>query len=148
MVSFVGKSNSGKTTLIEKVIRELCARGYRVGSIKHDAHHFEIDLPGNDSFRHREAGARMVVISSPDKIATVRKITSERTMDELTASFGDCVDIIITEGFKRAGKPKIEVLRRERSKTLICSPAELVAIASDMKFDIMSCDLTLMIIED
>lgn len=136
VVSFVGKSNSGKTTLIEKVIRELCSRGYRVGSIKHDAHHFEIDLPGKDSFRHREAGARMVVISSPDKVATVRKLTAERTMDELAASFGDSVDIIVTEGFKRAGKPKIEVLRRERSETLICSPAELLAIASDMKFDI------------
>lgn len=136
VVSFVGKSNSGKTTLIEKVIRELCSRGYRVGSIKHDAHHFEIDLPGKDSFRHREAGARMVVISSPDKIATVRMLTAERSMDELAASFGDSVDIIVTEGFKRAGKPKIEVLRRERSETLICSPTELLAIASDMKFDI------------
>jgi len=136
VVSFVGKSNSGKTTLIEKVISELCARGYRVGSIKHDAHHFEIDLPGKDSYRHREAGARMVVISSPDKIATVRKLTAERTMDELVELFGDTVDIIVTEGFKRAGKPKIEVLRRECSKTLICSPAELLAIASDIKFDI------------
>jgi molybdopterin-guanine dinucleotide biosynthesis protein B len=135
IVSFVGKSNSGKTTLLEKVIRELKRRGYRVGTIKHDAHDFEMDRPGTDTWRHAQAGSDHVLISSPHKVASIRRVEQEMPLLELAAQMPD-VDIILTEGYKRGPAPKIEVSRRERSTSLICSPAELIAVVSDQHFDL------------
>lgn len=136
VISIVGKSNSGKTTLLEKLIPELSERGYGIGTIKHDAHRFDIDIPGKDSWRHANAGAKTVVISSSEKIAMIKKINQENTLDELISLMGDDIDIVITEGYKSAGKPKIEVLRKERSNELICSEDELIAIATDLPLDI------------
>ncbi len=135
VVSFVGKSNSGKTTLLEKVIRELKRRGYRVGTIKHDAHDFEMDRAGTDTWRHAQAGSDHVIISSPHKVASIRKVEQEATLWELAATMTD-VDIILTEGYKRGPAPKIEVSRRERSTELICSPEELFAVVSDQRFEV------------
>ncbi|MGC8825629.1 MAG: molybdopterin-guanine dinucleotide biosynthesis protein B [Anaerolineae bacterium] len=135
VISFVGKSDSGKTTLLEKVIRELKRRGYRVGTIKHDAHDFEMDHAGTDTWRHAQAGSDHVIISSPHKVASIRKVEQEASLWELAATMTD-VDIILTEGYKRGPAPKIEVSRRERSAELICSPAELIAVVSNQHFDI------------
>ena len=121
ILSVVGKSDSGKTTLLEGLIRELKQRGYRVGTIKHDAHSFEIDVPGKDSWRHAQAGSDHVVISSPLRVASIRRVEREPQLEELAAGMTD-VDIILTEGYKRGNAPKIEVSRRARSSTLICRP--------------------------
>lgn len=135
IVSVVGKSGSGKTTLLERLIPELKRRGHRVGTIKHDAHSFDIDHPGKDTWRHAQAGSDHVVISSPERVASIRRIQQEITLEELAATMTD-VDIVVTEGYKRGGAPKIEVSRRERSEALICRQEELMAIASDQPFEV------------
>jgi molybdopterin-guanine dinucleotide biosynthesis protein B len=134
IISVVGKSRSGKTTLLEGLIGELIRRGYRVGTIKHDAHSFEIDQPGKDTWRHAQAGSDHVVISSPQRVASIRRVEREQSLEELAAGMTD-MDIILTEGYRRDDAPKIEVSRRARSQTLICQPDELLAIATDQHFD-------------
>lgn len=136
IVSVVGKSDSGKTTLLEKLIPELKKRGYRVAVIKHHAHgDFEVDRPGKDSWRHAQAGADVVVVASPVKVAQVRRVTREPSLAQLAAGLTG-VDLILTEGFKRADTPKIEVSRQERSAGLICDPTELLAVAADYALEI------------
>ena len=130
IISIVGKSGCGKTTLIEKLIRELKRRGYHVATVKHHSHPgFEIDHPGKDTWRHAQAGSDHVVIAAPDKIASIRRLEKELTLDEIAQGIQD-VDIILTEGFKRAGKPCLEVVRGNAE--LICSSDQLIAIATDM----------------
>lgn len=131
IISFVGKSNVGKTTHLEKVISEIKRRGYKVATIKHDVHGFEIDVPGKDTWRHAQAGADSVVISSPNKIALIEKVAREKTLDEIAKKLQNNVDIIITEGYKRDNKPKVEIVRRERSTEPICDPNELIALVTD-----------------
>jgi molybdopterin-guanine dinucleotide biosynthesis protein B len=135
VVSVVGKSDAGKTTLLEKIIPELKRRGYRVATVKHDAHSFEIDQPGKDTWRHRQAGADVVVISARDKMAIIRRLDEEMSLPQITDMITG-VDIILTEGFKRGPAPKIEVSRREKSTELLCTVDELVAVATDQRFDI------------
>ena len=135
IVSIVGKSGSGKTTLLEKVVAELTNRRYRVGTIKHDVHGFEIDYEGKDSWRHKKAGAATVVLSGPDKIAVIKDVEEEWHPDKLISSFIEGADIIITEGYKRASYPKIEVVRKAKSLKPICKrDKNLIGIASDIKF--------------
>lgn len=131
IISVVGQTDCGKTTLIEKLIPELTKRGYRVGTIKHDVHGFEIDVPQKDSWRHREAGAMAVAISSPDKVALIKKVAQELTLDQLVNQYLTDVDIILTEGFKKENKLKIEILRSGVSSRLLSKPEELLLIASD-----------------
>lgn len=135
IVSIVGKSDAGKTTLLEKLIPELKRRGYRVAVIKHDAHSFEIDQPGKDSWRHRQAGADVVVISSKDKMALIRRVDQEMPLLAIAAMLTD-VDLILTEGYKRGPAPKVEISRRALSSELLCNADELVAIVSDQTFDL------------
>ncbi len=135
IISVVGKSEVGKTTLLEKLIAELKRRAYRVAAIKHDVHGFEIDKPGKDSWRLAKAGSDTVVISSPRKIALMKRLGREMTLEEIAGLLTD-VDIILTEGYKRGNAPKIEVSRREKGSELLCSEEELLAIASDQKFDL------------
>ncbi len=140
VVAFVAKSNTGKTTLLEKVILELQQRGYRVGAIKHDAHSFDIDHPGKDSHRLAAAGAATMLITSPEKLALIKKHAGTPPLEKLVETYFDDVDIVLTEGFKRSNLPKIEVHRRERSPTLICRGEEddptLLAVASDEQLDL------------
>ncbi len=137
IVSIVGKSNSGKTTLIEKVVPELIRRGYRVITVKHDLHGFEIDKEGKDSWRHKRAGAYGVIISSPQKVALIRDVDKDMSLDELRDSFGGDADLILSEGYKKDVQPKIEVFREEEHKELLCTKEDnLVGIASNRPFDI------------
>jgi molybdopterin-guanine dinucleotide biosynthesis protein MobB len=137
VVSIVAKSGTGKTTLLEKLIRELKSRGYKVGAVKHDAHSFSIDHEGKDSWRLTEAGADTMLITSPEKVAMVKQTPQgqEPPLTETIANFCDDLDILLTEGFKRSSMPKIEVHRRERSEKLLCRDEEydptLFAVASD-----------------
>ncbi len=135
VLSFVAKSGTGKTTLLEKVIAELKQRGWRVGVIKHDAHRFDIDHPGKDSHRLTAAGADTMLIASPEKLALVKRHHEAPPVNELLATYFADMDIVLTEGFKQSNLPKIEVHRQERSSTLICRGEQhdptLIAVASD-----------------
>lgn len=135
VISIVGKSGAGKTTLLEKVIRRLKEDGIKVAAIKHDAHRFEMDKPGKDTWRMAQAGADVVVISSPEKLAMIAKVNEEKSLDELVAMLPDDVDVVLTEGYKRSDKPKIEVYRSEVHKERLCSADELLAIVSDVRWD-------------
>lgn len=110
-VAFIGYQNSGKTTLVEKVIVELTARGLRVGSIKHHGHHrFDIDVPGKDSWRHAEAGSRHVGLICANRYAEYADTDQEFPLDGLLARYTD-VDVVIVEGYKTAGLPNVVVAR-------------------------------------
>ena len=147
VVSFVAKSGTGKTTILEKVIARLKERGYRVGGVKHDAHRFDIDHPGKDSYRLTAAGADTMLISSPDKLAMIKKHTAAPSIEEILSNYFNDVDIVLTEGFKKSSMPKIELHRKERSATLLCRGEEfdptLVAVASDeqLELDVPVLDL-------
>ncbi len=137
IVSIVGKSNSGKTTMIEKLVPELLRRGYRVATIKHDVHGFEVDREGKDSWRHKQAGAHTVIISSPRKLALIRDMDHDAELAELRDRFVQEVDLILSEGFKRNNQPKIEVFRKEMNQELLCTPEDnLLAIASNQPITI------------
>ena len=134
VVSFVGKKKSGKTTVLIGVIEELCRRGLRIAMVKHDAHGFDVDIPGTDSYRLREAGAVVTGLSSPDKYMVLSRTAEEVSLDRLVARIAEPVDLVITEGFKQQDAPKIEISRRERSTNLIAREDELLGIVSDQRF--------------
>ncbi len=113
IIAIVGKSKMGKTTLIEKLISELASRGHRVATVKHSHCEVEIDTSGKDSHRHIDAGSRATIISSPGRLALVKPVDAESSLDEVVTAFTDDYDIVIAEGFKRENVPKIEVHRRE-----------------------------------
>jgi len=137
IISIVGKSDSGKTTLLEKLVPELTRRGYRIATIKHDVHGFEVDQEGKDSWRHKQAGAHTVVISSPNKIALIRDVEKDLNLEEIRERLIQDVDLILSEGYKRDVQPKIEVFRKEKHKKLLCTKKDnLVAIASNKKINV------------
>ena len=148
IVSFIARSGTGKTTLVTALISELKARGYKVGAIKHDAHKFEIDHPGKDSYRFTESGADSMLISSNNKLAFVKQHQQTPEIDTLVSEYFADVDIVLVEGFKRLGLPKIEVHRKEHGAVLLCrgekhDPA-LLAVATDdveLKVDVPQLDL-------
>ena len=128
-----GWKNSGKTGLMERLITEFTARGLSVSSIKHAHHSFDIDHPGRDSYRHRDAGARQVLLASRNRWALMHELRNE---DE--PSLGDLlkqlspVDLVLIEGYKRDRHPKIEAHRKETAQPLIAPEDEtIVAVASD-----------------
>jgi molybdopterin-guanine dinucleotide biosynthesis protein MobB len=125
--------NSGKTGLMERLITEFTARGLTVSSIKHAHHSFDIDHPGRDSYRHRDAGAQQVLLASRNRWALMHELRYE---DE--PSLGDLlkqlspVDFVLIEGYKRDRHPKIEAHRKETGQPLIAPDDEtIVAVASD-----------------
>jgi len=136
LVSVVGKSGVGKTTFLEKLIRELKGRGYRLAAIKHDVHNFEIDQPGKDSWRLTQAGSDIVILSSPRRLALMEEVTEERSLSQLTAMVGDRVDLVLTEGYRGTAGPKIEVSRRAWGRDLVSPLADIVAIVADHPFDL------------
>jgi molybdopterin-guanine dinucleotide biosynthesis protein B len=133
IVSLVGRSGSGKTTLLEQLIPALAARGYRVGTIKHHFHGpVTVDVPGKDSWRHRQAGATAVALLSPETFFTVRNLAAPLSLDEIAHTALAGMDIVLTEGFKSAAMPKIEVSRAALGGPLLTGPANgLMAVASD-----------------
>jgi molybdopterin-guanine dinucleotide biosynthesis protein B len=137
IVSIVGKSDSGKTTLIEKLIPILKAKGYRIATIKHDVHGFEMDREGKDTYRHFHSGADGVLISSPKKMALIKRVEETPALDELVAQYYPDMDLVITEGFKRLDKPKIEVFRSALRSEPLCTAADnRVALASDVPLEV------------
>lgn len=134
IVSFVGRSGTGKTTLLEGVISSLSQRGLRVGVVKHHAHDIELDVPQKDSWRHAQAGAVATVVSGPRQFALVKRVDRERTLDELVALMPD-VDIVLAEGFKAQASTCVEVLRAAHSTEPVCSAEQLSAIVTDVPTD-------------
>lgn len=136
--SIVGKSDSGKTTLLEKLIPEIRKRGYRVGTIKHDVHDFDINHEGKDSWRHKHSGAQTVALSSPAKIAIVKDVEKELTLDEIVDNYLADMDIVLTEGYKREAKPKIEIFRKDGPhKEILCrDDKDLFAMVTDVKMQV------------
>ena len=133
--SIIGsKSNTGKTTILCKIIKELKNRGYRVATIKHHMGDFEIDYPEKDTWKHSQAGSDIVVISSPVKIAKIEKVREEYKLDDIISKIEN-VDIIITEGYKKENKPKLEVIRKEISLSLISKESELFGIVTDFPLE-------------
>lgn len=131
ILSIVGKSKSGKTTLLEKIIGELKKRGYRIATVKHHSHPgFEMDIPGKDTWRHARAGSDHVILAAPDRIASIRSLERELDLDEIIPQIQG-VDIIFTEGFKRAGKPAIEVIRKEKGLDFVGQSDHVIAFAAD-----------------
>jgi molybdopterin-guanine dinucleotide biosynthesis adapter protein len=113
-ISIIGKSESGKTTLIEKLIPEMKRRGYRVGSVKHAAHGFDMDQEGKDSFRHQKAGAEIVAVASPHQIVLIKNVASD-SLESLETYFRE-LDLLFVEGYKKEKRPKIEVFSAEYHK--------------------------------
>lgn len=135
VVCIVGRSDSGKTTLIEKLIPELIRLGLRVGTVKHGAHGSEIDRPGKDSWRHIQAGSMTTILSSPDHIGMVKEVDHDYTLDELLPLFSK-TDIVLAEGYKKDNKPKIEVFRSDlKEKPLDIKDNNLIAYVSDTAMD-------------
>jgi len=131
IVAIVGKSQSGKTMLVEQLIPELKKRGYRIAALKHSHCGIEIDHPGKDSWKFTQAGSDAVCISSPDKLAFIRNLNCELKVEEVTPILGSEFDLVLAEGFKKSEIRKIEVHRKELGDDLICSPEELSAIVTD-----------------
>ena len=136
-IAIVGRHNSGKTTLIEKLIAELVARGVDVGSVKHHSHAgFDIDIPGKDSYRHRAAGASETVIACPGQMATIKTIEGEAECADIVASMPGH-DIVIVEGYRKSGLPTIEIMRaaneadRKTAEAFAKGAAEGLALGTD-----------------
>ncbi|TKV69366.1 molybdopterin-guanine dinucleotide biosynthesis protein B [Marinobacter panjinensis] len=137
VIGIVGWKNSGKTTLAAALIRELSARGLTVNSIKHAHHMVDVDQPGTDSYKHRDAGAREVLLAGGQRFAIMHELrgAEEPTLDELLARLGPC-DWVVVEGFKTHSHPKIEVHRRESSRTpLYPEDDNIIAVAADYAAD-------------
>ncbi len=136
IVTFIGKSNSGKTTLLVKVIPELKKRGYRIASIKHTHHNVTIDKEGKDSYRHREAGSEIVGLVSGNTLSMVREFPDEPDLEFIRDRYIDNVDILFAEGFKWTDIPKIWVFRKENCDSVIKKDESLIAVVSDEEVDI------------
>lgn len=132
VLCLVGKSGSGKTRLMVSLVKELKRRGYRVATIKHVGDHdFEIDVPGKDSWWHAQAGSDAVVVSSPNQLAVIRKLSQEASLEGILALLGHDFDIVLAEGYKAAAVPKIEVHRRVIGPGLLSAPEGLLAVVTD-----------------
>lgn len=133
ILGIVGWKNSGKTTLVEALAREMTARGLRVSTVKHAHHAFDIDVPGKDSHRHREAGAHEVIVASGARWALMHELRGapEPPLEELIAKLAPC-DLVLVEGFKRGTHRKIEVARFTREEGLVADQDDaVIAVATD-----------------
>ena len=130
-ISFIGRSGVGKTTYLEKLITELKSRNYRVGVIKHDIHGFEMDRPGKDTWRHAQAGADVVCISSFEKFALIKKMQRDMPLEEIIAKIDD-VDIILVEGYKNHSARRVEIFRQDAGREPLNRPEDLFAVISDI----------------
>ena len=134
IITFVGKSGTGKTTFLEQLIPVLKSRGLRLAVLKHDAHHFEMDKPGKDTYRFTAAGADVVTISNPEKFALIERPQQELSVADIVSRLPQ-VDVVLTEGYKKSRYPKIEIHRAELNRPLIAAPEELLAIMTDEPVD-------------
>lgn len=128
-----GIKNSGKTTLIENLVRDLSARGVKTAVIKHDGHDFRADVPGTDSWRHKQAGAYGTAVFSAGKFLVVKDCQDVQVQEMI--SFFPEADLIFLEGFKYSVYPKIEVIRKGISDHPVCDPVFTCAYVTDWTED-------------
>lgn len=134
VIGLAGWSGAGKTTLLVRLIPALRARGLRVATVKHAHHAFDVDQPGKDSFRHREAGACEVIVSSSRRTVQIREVEEEARLPDLLARLGPC-DLAVIEGFKHEAHSKLEVYRHANGRpALHPDDSRIVAVASDHPF--------------
>jgi molybdopterin-guanine dinucleotide biosynthesis protein MobB len=133
LYGIVGWKNAGKTGLMERLVTEICGRGFTVSTIKHAHHVFDVDHPGKDSYRHRQAGATEVLLASRKRFALMHELrgAAEPRLEELLAKLAP-VDLVLVEGYKRDAHPKVEAFRAETGNPLIAQDDPTVkAVASD-----------------
>ncbi len=133
-----GYKNAGKTGLMERLVTEIAGRGFTVSTVKHAHHSFDVDHPGKDSFRHRQAGAQQVLLSSRNRWALMTELrgAEEAVLDDLLAQLAP-VDLVLVEGYKRDRHPKIEAYRAEMNHPLIATDDDTIrAIASDTPLEV------------
>lgn len=139
IICIVGYSDVGKTTLIERIVPALKRRGYRVGTVKHADHESSLDTQGKDSWRHYQAGADAVVAASDAKIVMIRRNdkppeNSGAELEKIAAYLSD-MDLVLTEGYKQAPFPKIEIFRSSGNASPVCAhDVRLIALVSDLDF--------------
>ena len=138
IVSIVGRTNSGKTTLIEKLVPALSQLGYRVATIKHHHHgDFEADHPGKDSWRHARAGSVATALAGSRRLAVFNRLEAELPPGEIASLFVPEPDLVLTEGYKEAGYPKVEVLRAAQGTEPLCRREDrLIALVTDGSWDL------------
>ena len=136
IVAIVGRSKTGKTTLIEKIIHELKNRNsnYRIATVKNTLHKADFDIPGKDTWRHMQAGSEATALSSADSIMIIKKKTATDDLQQILKFYNNDYDLIIVEGYKESNLPKIEVHRKEKGLPL-SNLTELLAVATDEKLD-------------
>jgi len=132
ILSIVGRSNSGKTTLLEKLIAALAAQGLRVGTIKHSHHQPEMDTPGKDSWRHKQAGAAASLLVGPERMLMVQDVEEDLNPHVLAERYFADFDLLLVEGYASLPGDKIEVVRALRSSALRCDEKDLLAVVSDV----------------
>lgn len=130
IISIVGEKGSGKTTLIEGIIPELKKRGYRVATVKHCCEKIEVDREGKDSFRHLQAGARGVALSSPNKVVIQKKLDAGLSLDEVAGLYFEGVDVVLVEGYRSKDRPSIEILTQEEPLSSANEPLAVVSARS------------------
>lgn len=136
VINIVGeRSKVGKTFVIEGLIKELKKRGLTVATIKHDVHGFDIDKKGKDTYKHREAGAETVIISSKSRLAVIKELKEETDLNDIIKLAED-KDIVLVEGYKNSNLRKIEVYRNKVSSKVISPKDKLIAVASDVKLNL------------
>lgn len=125
-----GVKNSGKTTLITRLLPLLAEQGLKVATVKHDGHDFNADVPGTDTYRHFHAGAYGTAIFSDSKYMVVKR--QPHLTEEILMGFFPEADLILLEGFKTCPYPKIELIRKGNSAKSVCEGYDLAAIATDL----------------
>ncbi len=136
LLAIIGKKNSGKTTLIERLIPELIDLGYQVGTIKHHHGDISMDQPGKDTWRHKQAGAKAVVLSAPTGLGLIRDTSREIPVQELVRLYFSDMDLVLTEGYKKEAIPQVEIFRSTiHADPLPDTGGNLIATMSDVETD-------------
>jgi len=136
VIAIVGKSGVGKTVIMEKLITEFKARGYRVGAVKHAHQTIELDAPGKDTWRFSKSGSDAVAVSSPSRVTIFKNLDREPSLEEAALLLGENYDIILAEGFKTTRAPKIEVCPSGKTGDMVCAESDLCAVISDSRLSV------------
>lgn len=140
VVCVSGKKKSGKTTFVEKLVPALKSLGLRVGTVKHDAHSFDMDHEGKDSWRHARSGAETVVVSSPKRVAVIKRLKQEMPLAELVETFFADRDVVVAEGYWNSDMPRVEVFRSEAHEAPLMTKENAIekkglALVADIGWD-------------
>ncbi len=136
VLSIVGRSNAGKTTLVEKLVARLSAQGLRIATIKHSHHQPELDTPGKDSWRHKQAGAARAFLIGPQQMMMVADVEASLNPNLLASRYCEGFDLVLVEGYNSLPGAKIEVVRAARCTSLRCAPEDLIALVTDVALDV------------